>query len=89
MLLTNISALVPYHVLQTAWSSEREPAQVFTLLETLYQSFDGIAKRLKVFKVETIGDSYVAVCGLPTRRKNHAVRVIAEINISCLTKPSA
>jgi hypothetical protein len=37
----------------TAWSSQREPPQVFTLLETLYRSFDVIAKKLKVFKVET------------------------------------
>jgi hypothetical protein len=37
----------------TAWASQREPPQVFTLLETLYRSFDVIAKKLKVFKVET------------------------------------
>ena len=39
----------------TAWSSTREPAQVFILLQTVYQNFDSIAKRRKVFKVETIG----------------------------------
>jgi class 3 adenylate cyclase len=39
----------------TAWSSTREPAQVFLLLQTLYQNFDLIAKRRRVFKVETIG----------------------------------
>ena len=33
----------------TAWSSVREPSQVFTLLETVYQSFDAIAKRRRVF----------------------------------------
>jgi hypothetical protein len=49
----------------TAWSSVREPSQVFTLLETLYHAFDLIAKRRKVFKVETVGDCYVAVTGLP------------------------
>lgn len=41
----------------TAWSSTREPAQVFILLQTVYQAFDQIATRRKVFKVETIGDS--------------------------------
>eukprot|EP00977_Amphora_coffeiformis_P019106 scaffold6899_cov183-Amphora_coffeaeformis.AAC.39 len=41
----------------TSWSSSREPAQVFVLLQTLYQAFDEIAKKRKVFKVETIGDS--------------------------------
>jgi hypothetical protein len=29
----------------TAWSSMREPTQVFTLLETIYRAFDAIAKR--------------------------------------------
>jgi class 3 adenylate cyclase len=44
----------------TAWSSERQPSQVFQLLESIYQSFDNIAKKMHVFKVETIGDSYVS-----------------------------
>ena len=42
----------------TAWSSEREPSQVFTLLETVYHAFDKLAKKRKVFKVETVGDCY-------------------------------
>ena len=39
----------------TAWSSAREPTQVFTLLEVLYSAFDRIAKRRRIFKVETVG----------------------------------
>lgn len=57
----------------TAWSSEREPSQVFILLETLYRAFDAVAHRLGVFKVETIGDCYVAVAGLPDPNDFHAV----------------
>ena len=57
----------------TAWSSEREPIQVFQLLEALYAAFDEAGKRLGVFKVETIGDCYVAVVGLPTPHQAHAV----------------
>jgi hypothetical protein len=38
----------------TAWSSEREPAMVFKLLEALFRSFDEAAKRLGVFKVRCI-----------------------------------
>jgi hypothetical protein len=34
----------------TAWSSVREPSQVFTLLETVYHAFDSIARRRRVFK---------------------------------------
>jgi hypothetical protein len=44
----------------TAWSSIREPTQVFTLLENLYHAFDQVAARRRVFKVETVGDCYVS-----------------------------
>jgi class 3 adenylate cyclase len=43
------------------------------LLETLYAAFDAIARRRHIFKVETIGDCYVAVSGLPEPMKEHAV----------------
>lgn len=35
----------------TAWSSVRDPSQVFVLLESIFESLDAIAKRLGVFKV--------------------------------------
>jgi class 3 adenylate cyclase len=69
----------------TPWCSEREPSQVFALLETLYSAFDVIATRVGVFKVETIGDSYVAVAGLPTPREDHA-SVMATFGRLCLLK---
>ena len=47
-----------------AWSSQRDPQQVFTLLETLYREFDMLAKKARVYKIETIGDSYLAATGL-------------------------
>jgi class 3 adenylate cyclase len=61
----------------------REPSQVFTLLETIFHEFDEIAHRRRVFKVETVGDCYVAVCGLPDPRKDHAV-VMARFARDCL-----
>ena len=48
----------------TSWSSERSPEDVFTLLERLFGAFDAVANKLGVFKVETIGDCYLAVTGL-------------------------
>jgi class 3 adenylate cyclase len=69
----------------TAWSSVREPVQVFTLLETLYRAFDDIAKRRRVFKVETVGDCYVAVTGLPEPRRDHAV-AMARFARECVTQ---
>jgi Adenylate and Guanylate cyclase catalytic domain len=39
----------------TAWSSVREPCQVFILLETLFRAFDSIAKKRGIFKVRVPG----------------------------------
>jgi class 3 adenylate cyclase len=71
----------------TAWSSVREPSQVFTLLETVYHAFDMIAKQRRIFKVETVGDCYVAVAGLPEPRKDHAVAMVKFAH-ECLRKIS-
>ena len=60
----------------TAWSSVREPSQVFLLLESLFRAFDDCASRRRVFKVETVGDCYVAVTGLPDPRKDHALAMV-------------
>eukprot|EP00980_Cylindrotheca_fusiformis_P017959 scaffold5706_cov151-Cylindrotheca_fusiformis.AAC.5 len=69
----------------TAWSSAREPHQVFILLETLYGAFDKIAYRHGVFKVETVGDCYVAAAGLPEPTDDHAV-VACRFARDCLKK---
>jgi hypothetical protein len=69
----------------TAWSSVRDPTQVFTLLESIYGAFDIIANKRGVFKVETIGDSYVAVTGLPEPRKDHA-EVMIKFAADCRDK---
>ncbi len=69
----------------TAWSSTREPTSVFTLLETIYAEFDSLAKRRRVFKVEVVGDCYVAVAGLPDPRQDHAL-VMAKFANDCLNR---
>eukprot|EP00980_Cylindrotheca_fusiformis_P010483 scaffold2324_cov116-Cylindrotheca_fusiformis.AAC.10 len=57
----------------TAWSSAREPQQVFILLENIYGALDTIANRYAIFKVETVGDCYVAAAGIPDPVDNHAI----------------
>ncbi|CAJ1939123.1 unnamed protein product [Cylindrotheca closterium] len=69
----------------TAWSSMREPTQVFELLESIYGAFDEIARKRRVFKVETIGDCYVAVVGLPDPCDDHAI-VMARFANDCRVK---
>ena len=43
----------------TAWSSARQPNQVFDLLEAVFGAFDALANAGDVYKVETVGDCYV------------------------------
>ena len=72
----------------TQWSADREPTQVFHLLESIYSAFDAIAKLYGVFKVETIGDTYVAVVGLPNPRREHAILMVRFAK-KCLIKMAA
>ena len=69
----------------TAWSSTRDPSQVFILLQTVYQAFDVIAKRYRVFKVETVGDRYLAVAGCPEKDDRHFV-TMSKFAYDCLAK---
>jgi class 3 adenylate cyclase len=59
----------------TSWSSQREPGEVFMLLQTVFHAFDANAKAMSVFKAETIGDCYVAATGLPAPQTDHAPRM--------------
>ncbi|CAB9524962.1 Receptor-type guanylate cyclase gcy [Seminavis robusta] len=69
----------------TQWCDGREPKDVFLLLETLYGTFDTIARRRRVFKIETIGDCYLAVCGVPKANDKHAV-VMTRFAWECIAK---
>ena len=53
-LFPNTTVLVADIVGFTAWSSVREPALVFQLLQTIFYSFDKIAKQRGVFKVSIL-----------------------------------
>jgi len=54
----------------TAWSSIREPQNVFALLEAIFQGFDTLAKRYGVFKVETVGGTVKTKILSRERRSN-------------------
>ncbi|KAE9555580.1 hypothetical protein FO519_001251 [Halicephalobus sp. NKZ332] len=52
------------------------PYDVVSLLNDLYLRFDRLIELNQVYKVETIGDAYVVVGGVPKQCLNHAERVL-------------
>jgi len=60
----------------TAMSSEMPPGEVVTLLNGLFSRFDEAARELGIEKIKTVGDAYMAVCGLPEAVPDHAERMV-------------
>ena len=48
---------------------------MLSLLDRLYRAFDALTSRHNLFKVETIGDSYMVVGNLRCSQPDHAARV--------------
>ncbi|XP_060762619.1 guanylate cyclase soluble subunit beta-2-like, partial [Neoarius graeffei] len=55
--------------------SQCEPIQIVNMLNSMYLKFDRLTTVHNVYKVETIGDAYMVVGGIPIPVSSHAERV--------------
>jgi adenylate cyclase len=60
----------------TSVSERLTPQQLVDELHTCFSAFDGIIQKHNIEKIKTVGDAYLAVCGLPLADEKHAENII-------------
>jgi CheY-like chemotaxis protein/class 3 adenylate cyclase len=60
----------------TKISSQLETQVLINELNSIFTAFDNIIEQHQCERIKTIGDAYLAVCGMPERNPNHAENII-------------
>ena len=68
----NVTLLFSDIVGFTNVSSGHSAKEIVNALNNLFSRFDERAKQMGVEKIKTIGDAYMAACGVPEPNENHA-----------------
>lgn len=59
----------------TSSSSKLEPRIIINELNDIFSAFDNIMEKNECERIKTIGDAYMAVCGVPNHDPDHAVKL--------------
>mgnify|MGYP002784315731 CR=1 FL=1 len=60
----------------TNLSATMQPEELVSLLDRMFSAFDALAEKHGVEKIKTIGDAYMAVCGVPQSAEEHTERIL-------------
>ena len=71
-----VSVVIADAVGSTEQAARCSPEEFADSLDALFRRFDEIADRHGLEKIKTIGDAYMAVCGLPEPRPDHTERML-------------
>ncbi len=72
---SDVSILFTDFVQFTKSSSALDPITLIQELNDMYSTFDNIMEKYECKRIKTIGDSYLAVCGMPIPKDDHARRL--------------
>lgn len=75
-LFDDVTVLFTDFVGFTTVSEKLTPKQLVDELHRCFTAFDGIMTKYKIEKIKTVGDAYLAVCGLPLANEHHAENVV-------------
>lgn len=71
----NVSVLFADLVNFTVKTNTMSPKKMFDELNEIFPAFNTIMKTNHCTKIKTIGDAYMAVCGLPIEEPDHALKI--------------
>ncbi len=74
-LFEDVSVLFADIVGFTRIAAKMSPEALLENLNKVFSAFDGLSQEFGVEKIKTIGDAYMAACGLPEPRADHAVAI--------------
>jgi len=73
-LYNHVSVLFTDFVNFTGIGENLSPTELVNEIHHCFKAFDGITEKFGLEKIKTIGDAYLAVCGMPVEDKDHAIK---------------